>query len=183
MGVAWLVPGLCRMPGIKLPPTPAVFSALYTSSERLHGPGIEPRAVLPLVTSSLYDQFFSLQAEQPHKQWSYKGFIQGIKVSTLVSLVHDVVDAALRKLWLNEGCLWDWPWPSGYVSSQCPCIRASCQLKGERGLCQNLKKKTLDLCWLVMSLLTRFPTHTLCASSLEVSAHGTSKDICAPVVD
>lgn len=45
-----------------------------------------------------------------------------------------ITEGQVTKLWLNGGCLWNWPWPSGYVSSQCPCIRAPYQLKGERAL-------------------------------------------------
>lgn len=40
----------------------------------------------------------------------------------------------------------------------------------------------MGLCWLVVALLTCFPTHGLRASSLEMSAHGASKEISAPEV-
>lgn len=87
------------MSGTRLPSTPAGFSACtpLPPGYMVQGLAQEQSLHSPLVTSGLSARFLSLQSEQPWKQWCCKGFIQDIKRSTLVSLMHDMVDAALRK--------------------------------------------------------------------------------------
>lgn len=76
-------------------------------------------------------------------------------------------EGQITKLWLSEGCLWSWPWPSGCVSSQCPLSESLISWKG---------KELLDFCWMVWNLLKCYPIHVTPPSSEELEKIKIDKD-------
>lgn len=75
-------------------------------------------------------------------------------------------EGQVTKLWMSEGCLWNWPWPSGCVLSE-PLYHSP---SSERG-----RSSWTSAGW--WNLLKCYPIHGPPASSEEL------EKICAPVVD